>query len=61
MNKDTFQGQILIPFTHSYCVLPDDAAGRIAGEVWWMNQGFSVLIFLHYSVMVLQAHMSPGG
>jgi hypothetical protein len=26
-----------------------------------MNQGFSVLIFLHYSVMVLQAHMSPGG
>jgi hypothetical protein len=35
------QGQILIPFVHSSCLLPDDSDGRIARELWWMSQEFS--------------------
>jgi hypothetical protein len=33
MNKNTLQGQILFPFAHSSCLLPDDSAGRIASEL----------------------------
>jgi hypothetical protein len=38
MNKNTSQGQFLIPFIHSSCLLPEDSAGRITREHWWMNQ-----------------------
>jgi hypothetical protein len=38
---EILQGQILIPFTHASCLLPDDCAGRIARELWWMSQEFS--------------------
>jgi hypothetical protein len=41
MNKNTSQGQILIPLAYSSCLLPDDSAGRIARELWWTNQEFS--------------------
>jgi hypothetical protein len=33
MNKSTLQGQILIPFAHSFHLLPDDSAGRIDREL----------------------------
>jgi hypothetical protein len=49
MNKNTWQGQILIPFTHFSCYLPDDSAGRIARELWWRSEEFfSVSIPLHH-------------
>jgi hypothetical protein len=41
MNKNTFQGQIFILLSHSFCLLPDVSAGRIA-RVWWTNQEFSL-------------------
>jgi hypothetical protein len=41
MNKNTLLVQILIPFIHSSCLLPDDFTGRIARELWWTNQEFS--------------------
>jgi hypothetical protein len=40
MNKNTLQGQILTPFTHSSCLLQDDSGGRIARELLWKNQEF---------------------
>jgi hypothetical protein len=40
---EILQGQILIPFTHASCLLPDDCAGRIARELWWMSQDFLLL------------------
>jgi hypothetical protein len=40
MNKNTLQSQILIPFAHSSCLLPDDSAGTIARGLWWTNQEF---------------------
>jgi hypothetical protein len=41
INKNTSQGQTVIPFVHSSCLLQDDSAGRIARELWWMGQEFS--------------------
>jgi hypothetical protein len=41
MNKNTSQGQILIPFTHFAFLIPDDMAGKITRELWCMNQLFS--------------------
>jgi hypothetical protein len=41
MNKDTSQGQILIPFAYSYWLLPDDSPIRISRELWWTNQEIS--------------------
>jgi hypothetical protein len=41
INKNTSQGQTVIPFAHSSCLLQDDSAGRIARELWWMGQEFS--------------------
>jgi hypothetical protein len=57
MDKNNLQGQILIPFTHSICLLPDDSAG-ITIELWWTNQEFSCH---HYSTMVIHTHISPLG
>jgi hypothetical protein len=33
--------KFIIPVVCSFCLLPDDSAGRIARELWWMNQEFS--------------------
>jgi hypothetical protein len=46
MNKNTLQGQILIPFAHSFCLLPEDSDGRIARELWWTNHEFSSFIII---------------
>jgi hypothetical protein len=37
MNKNTFQGQILISFANSSCLPPDDSAGRIAVGLLWTS------------------------
>jgi hypothetical protein len=42
-SMNNLQGQILIPFAHSFCLLPDDSAGRIAREHWWTNHNFPLL------------------
>jgi hypothetical protein len=47
MNKNTSQGQILIPFAHSFSLLPDDFAGRIARTL-----DESGVFFCHHSTMV---------
>jgi hypothetical protein len=63
MNKSTFQGRILIPFAQSLRLLPDSITGRIARELWWMNQEFSsvnIIIIItppRFSMLIL----SPGG
>jgi hypothetical protein len=57
MNKITSQGQILIPFAHSSCLLPGDSAGRIARELWWTNQEFSsadIILPPLFSMLVYQ-------
>jgi hypothetical protein len=41
VRTQTLQGQILIPFTHSSYLLPDDFAHRIARELWWVSREFS--------------------
>jgi hypothetical protein len=41
MNKNTLQGQILIPFTHSSCLLPNYSVGRIARKLCWTDQELS--------------------
>jgi hypothetical protein len=41
MNQSILEGQILIPFTHSSFLLPDDSNGTDARELWWTNQEFS--------------------
>jgi hypothetical protein len=41
MNQSILEGQILIPFTHSSFLLPDDSDGTDARELWWTNQEFS--------------------
>jgi hypothetical protein len=41
MNKNTSQGQILIPFANFSCLLPDDCAGAIARDVCRASQACS--------------------
>jgi hypothetical protein len=57
MDKSNLQSQILIPFTHSFSLLPVESADRIARQLWWMNQELSLCH--HHSTMVLHAHLSP--
>jgi hypothetical protein len=54
-NKNTSQGQILIPFAHSYCLLPDDCAGKVARDTWWTNQISSIdaIVPLWFSIFGL--------
>jgi hypothetical protein len=56
MIKNTLQGQIHIPFAHSFPLLPDDSAGRTARELWQMNLECSSVH--HHSTMVLDAHLT---
>jgi hypothetical protein len=46
MNKNTLQGQIVIPLAHFFYLLPDDTAGSIAKELWWTNKEFSSAIII---------------
>jgi hypothetical protein len=40
INRNTSHDQILVPFAHSSCLLPNDSAGRITRELWWISQVF---------------------
>jgi len=54
-NKNTLQGQILIAFAHSSCLLLDDSADRIARELYWTNQEFSsddIIVSPWFSMLV---------
>jgi hypothetical protein len=53
INKNTSQG-----LACSSCLLPDDSAGRIARELWWMNQEFSSVNFMPPWFSMLMYH--PG-
>jgi hypothetical protein len=35
------KAKFIISFASPFCLLPDNSAGRIAEELWWMNQEFS--------------------
>jgi hypothetical protein len=54
MNWNTSQGQIVIPFVHSYCLLPDDFADGIARQLLWTNhESYSVDIIPPWFSMLL--------
>jgi hypothetical protein len=53
------EGKILSPFVHSFYLLPDYSAGRIARELWWKSQEFSSAGII--SPWFSHAHISPGG
>jgi hypothetical protein len=38
--------KFIISFAHSSCLLPDDSAGRIVRDLWWMDQEFSSVDFI---------------
>jgi hypothetical protein len=62
MNKNILQGQVLILYVHSSCLLPDDSAGRIAKELWWIKQEFShvnIIIPPWFSVLIYQQVSCP--
>jgi hypothetical protein len=53
IDKNTSQGQILIPLAHYSCLLRDDSVSRTARELWWTNQLHSSV--WRHSNMVLHA------
>jgi hypothetical protein len=56
--KNSLQDQILVPFAHLSCLLPDDSAGRIARELWWTNQESSS-VYIN-STKVIHSYISHG-
>jgi hypothetical protein len=54
--KKFHKAKFIISFTHSYCLLPDDSAGRIFRELWWMNQECSCVSFIPpwFSMLIYQ-------
>jgi hypothetical protein len=56
MKKKLHKVKFIISFTHSYCLLPDDSAGRIFRELWWMNQECSCVSFIlpWFSMLIYQ-------
>jgi hypothetical protein len=53
----TNKGKFVISITHSSCLVHDNSAGRIARELWWTSQFYSVDIILPWEN---HAHISPG-
>jgi hypothetical protein len=52
MNNDTSYVKCTISFISSSVLLLDASGGRIAREIWWMNQEFCPVIPPRFSVLI---------